>query len=56
LNVAGYYNKLLDFLDYAVQEGFIKTQYRGLIMVADEPECLLDGFAAMLDKAASSAA
>jgi predicted Rossmann-fold nucleotide-binding protein len=32
LNVNGYYDKLLDFLDHAVQEGFYKPEYRAMLL------------------------
>lgn len=41
LNVAGFYTPLLDFLDHAVQAGFIGRSYRDLLVVATEPEALL---------------
>ena len=42
LNVAGYYNPLVQFVDHAIAEGFIKAKHRELIVVADEPGALLD--------------
>jgi hypothetical protein len=42
LNVAGYYGPLVQFVDHAIAEGFIKTKHRDLIVVADSPESLLD--------------
>jgi hypothetical protein len=42
LNVAGYYNPLVQFVDHAIAEGFIKPKHRQLIVVADEPTVLLD--------------
>jgi hypothetical protein len=41
LNVCGYYNHLLKFLDYAVSEMFIKQEHRDMILVEDNPEKLL---------------
>ena len=41
LNVSQYYNKLADFLDYAVSEGFIKVPHRSLILVDESPDALL---------------
>jgi len=41
LNVCGYYNHLLKFLDYAVSEMFIKQEHRDMILVEDDPEKLL---------------
>ncbi|MCC6553485.1 MAG: TIGR00730 family Rossman fold protein [Polyangiaceae bacterium] len=42
LNVRGYYDRLLHFIDHAVEEGFIRPILRGLICSAAEPEALLD--------------
>jgi len=41
LNVAGYFDPLVRFLDHAVQEGFIKEKHRGLIVVEERPDALL---------------
>ena len=46
LNVAGYYDGLIGFLDHAVAEGFVSAGNRGLVQVADTPEALLDRLAA----------
>lgn len=42
LNVCGYYDRLITFLDYAVEERFIRPQYRPIIVVGGTPEELLD--------------
>jgi len=42
LNVGGYYDKLLEFLDHAVDEQFIHKPHRDLILASDEPGALLD--------------
>jgi uncharacterized protein (TIGR00730 family) len=42
LNVCGYYDQLLGFLDYAVDQQFIKQEHRDMILVEDSPEKLLD--------------
>ncbi len=42
LNVAGYYDSLIQFVDHAIAEGFIKEKHRQLIVIADEPAPLLD--------------
>jgi uncharacterized protein (TIGR00730 family) len=42
LNVCGYYDRLVAFLDHAVAEGFIRPQYRPIIVADDRPETLLD--------------
>jgi len=42
LNVGGYYNKLLAFLDYAVSQGYLTEKHRSLLLVEESPEVLLD--------------
>ena len=42
LNVAGYYDHLLQFLDRAVADGFVAAEHRGLLKVHQDPERLLD--------------
>jgi uncharacterized protein (TIGR00730 family) len=42
LNVTGYFDALLAWLDHTVQEGFVKPIHRRLLLVANEPEQLLD--------------
>jgi uncharacterized protein (TIGR00730 family) len=44
LNVAGYYDPLIQFLDHAVGEDFIKPKHRALLVVESEPAKLLDRF------------
>jgi uncharacterized protein (TIGR00730 family) len=41
LNVSGYFNGLLNFLDYAVNQRFIKQEHRANILVEEEPELLV---------------
>jgi uncharacterized protein (TIGR00730 family) len=41
LNVEGYYDKLCSFLDHAVDEQFVKTHHREMLLVDDSPEKLL---------------
>ena len=45
LNVAGYYDPLINFLQHAVDERFLKDVHRELLMVEDSAESLLDAFA-----------
>lgn len=45
LNVAGYYDKLLGFLDHAVESGFVRAENRAMIMSDTTPEGLLQKFA-----------
>ncbi len=42
LDPAGYYDPLLQFLDHAVDERFVRPEHRKLLAVATEPEALLD--------------
>ncbi len=43
LNVAGFYDRLVDFLDHAVAERFIRAEHRGMIMVETDPQRLIEG-------------
>lgn len=42
LNVNGYYDRLLSFLDYSVTQEFIRPAHREMILVEQSPEALLD--------------
>jgi uncharacterized protein (TIGR00730 family) len=42
LNVAGFFDPLLAWLDRAVEEGFLREQHRQILLVDDRPERLLD--------------
>ena len=44
LNVSGYYDSLIEFLDRAVAENFIKPKHRALMIVEEQPGRLLDRF------------
>jgi uncharacterized protein (TIGR00730 family) len=44
LNVAGYYDSLIAFLDQAVAKDFIKPKHRALMIVEEDPAELLDRF------------
>ena len=48
LNVCGYYDPLIQFLDQAVADDFIKPKHRALLIVEREPVKLLDRIAALL--------
>ena len=48
LNVAGYYDPLIAFLDHAVAQDFIKPKHRSLMIVESEPGRLLDRFANLI--------
>lgn len=41
LNVAGYFDGLLTFVDHAVEERFLHPEHRRLVVVSDEPADLL---------------
>ncbi len=42
LNVAGFYDRLGDFLDRAVDEHFIRVEHRGMIVIEADPQRLLE--------------
>ena len=44
LNVCGYYDPLIEFLDHAVDQDFIKSKHRALLVVEREAAQLLDRF------------
>jgi uncharacterized protein (TIGR00730 family) len=46
LNVAGYFDGLLTFLDHAVDERFLRREHRAIVLVDDDPDRLLDRMAA----------
>jgi uncharacterized protein (TIGR00730 family) len=45
LNVAGFFDPLLAWLDRAAHDGFLAEEHRGLLLVGDEPGPLLDRLA-----------
>jgi len=48
LNVGGYYDALIQFLDHGVVSDFIKPKHRGLLVIEREPAKLLDRFDTLL--------
>jgi len=44
LNVAGYYDALINFLDHVAAEQFVKPHHRGMLMVESDPNLLLDRY------------
>jgi uncharacterized protein (TIGR00730 family) len=46
LDVEGYYESFVRFFDHAVESGFVRPQHRAVLLVHDDPEALLDAFAA----------
>ena len=51
LNVEGYWDGLIGFIDHAAQSGFMSEQRRKQLLVADTPGQALD----LLDEAAAAA-
>ncbi len=45
LNVAGYYDNLISFLDHAAHEEFVREDHRHMLVVESNPAVLLDRFA-----------
>ncbi|WP_445371769.1 TIGR00730 family Rossman fold protein [Methylomonas sp. HW2-6] len=45
LNIGGYYDTLIRFLDHVTAEQFVKPQQRAMLMVEAEPSALLDRYA-----------
>jgi uncharacterized protein (TIGR00730 family) len=56
LNVKGYFDDLIRFIDHAVEEGFIDSTNRALLLVDDSPEVLLDKLASWEPPAVNKAA
>jgi uncharacterized protein (TIGR00730 family) len=46
LNVAGYFDPLLEFLDRAVSEKFVRDVHRQMVVVESDPSMLLERFEA----------
>ncbi len=44
LNVAGYYDALISFLDHVAAEQFVKPHHRAMLMVEADPQLLLDRY------------
>ena len=42
LDVEGYYQRLADFLDHAVQERFVRPEHRALLLIEEDPRMLLE--------------
>lgn len=42
LNINGYYDDLLTFMNRALSDGFVKPIHRDLLLTADDPETILD--------------
>ena len=48
LNVEGYYDPLIEFLDGAVAQDFVKPKHRALLIVENQPTTLLDRLEKMI--------
>ncbi len=48
LNVCGYYDPLIQFLDRGVEQDFIKPKHRALLIEKNDPAKLLDRFEAII--------
>ena len=48
LNVAGYFDHLIGMFDYAVAQGFISVDNRGIVLEADMPEEIIDRMTSVL--------
>jgi uncharacterized protein (TIGR00730 family) len=46
LNIGGYFERLLEFLDLTVSERFVKSEHRALVITSTSPAELLDRIAA----------
>ncbi len=42
LNINCYFNKLIDFIDHSIQQGFLKAEHRDLIQIQENPVTLLN--------------
>ena len=42
LNVAGFFDRMSGFIDHVVDEGFLRPEHRGMLIVAERPETMLD--------------
>jgi uncharacterized protein (TIGR00730 family) len=44
LNVTSYYDHLFTFLEHAIDQRFVKEEYRPMIIMDEDPAALLDRF------------
>jgi uncharacterized protein (TIGR00730 family) len=42
LNVSGFFDRLADYLEHAVQEGFLIREHRDMLVVADDPDLMIE--------------
>ncbi len=52
LNIEGYYNQLISFLDHQTQEGFTRKVMRDMVQIAGTPEALIGQFEAYVPPSA----
>ncbi|RLT40611.1 MAG: TIGR00730 family Rossman fold protein [Chloroflexi bacterium] len=45
LNIAGFYDPLLAMIEHSIEQGFVRPQYRGLLVAESDPVTLLDRLA-----------
>ena len=45
LNVHGYFDHLLSFVQHSIDEAFLRRDYRSMLTISDSPDALLDAFA-----------
>lgn len=45
LNVSGYYDPMLSFLDHSVEQGFVRAEHRAIVLTDSEPAQLLERLA-----------
>ena len=46
LNLLGYFDRLLAFLDHTMEQGFVRREYASLLAVSNAPDTLLDAMLA----------
>jgi uncharacterized protein (TIGR00730 family) len=51
LNVQGYFERLLSFLDHTMEQGFVRREYAALLAVSEHPTTLLDSLATQVPPA-----
>src|SRR5262245_59107787 len=44
LNVGGFFDGLLSFIDHSIAEGFVRREHRSMVLVADTPNAMLEAF------------
>ncbi|WP_186757373.1 LOG family protein [Echinicola salinicaeni] len=49
-NLKGYYDRLIDFLQFSAEEGFLKKEQMDLLIISDDPTEILDNMTAYKPK------